>query len=92
MSVLRHTSIMTPLTTLTIPFPTQRLATIAQSVLNVDKELKSDQVNRVISTDDTNLVVQFNCSSVKMLRVSVNSLLEMLIMVTKTIDAFDGME
>ncbi|CAG8545774.1 6727_t:CDS:1, partial [Scutellospora calospora] len=43
--------------TLIIPFPTPRLATIAQLVLNVDKELKSDQVKRIISTNDVNLIV-----------------------------------
>ncbi|CAG8492316.1 6959_t:CDS:2 [Funneliformis caledonium] len=78
--------------TLTIPFPSSRLASIAERTLNVDKELKSDQVKRIISTDDDKLIVTFDCASVKLLRVSVNSLLDMIIMITKTMDAFDGME
>ncbi|CAG8534772.1 6415_t:CDS:2 [Funneliformis mosseae] len=78
--------------TLTIPFPSSRLASVAERTLNVDKELKSDQVKRIISTDDDKLIVTFDCASVKLLRVSVNSLLDMIIMITKTMDAFDGME
>ena len=34
----------------------------------------------------------FDCASVKMLRVSVNSLFDMIIMITKTMDAFDGLK
>jgi EKC/KEOPS complex subunit PCC1/LAGE3 len=36
---------------LEIPFPTPRLADIAQQALSVDKELKADQVKRTISAD-----------------------------------------
>ena len=43
--------------TLTIPFPSSRLASVAERVLNVDKELKSDQVKRSITTDDDKLIV-----------------------------------
>ncbi|CAB4374343.1 unnamed protein product [Rhizophagus irregularis] len=78
--------------TLTIPFPSSRLANIAERALNVDKELKGDQVKRIITTDDDKLIVSFDCASVKMLRVSVNSLFDMIIMITKTMDAFDGLE
>ncbi|PKC75569.1 Pcc1-domain-containing protein [Rhizophagus irregularis] len=80
------------LATLTIPFPSSRLANIAERALNVDKELKGDQVKRIITTDDDKLIVSFDCASVKMLRVSVNSLFDMIMMITKTMDAFDGLE
>ncbi|KAI8376706.1 CTAG/Pcc1 family [Choanephora cucurbitarum] len=71
-----------------IPFPNERLASIAQQVMNVDKELKTDQVKRVISSKDNLLQVQFECYNTKMLRVAVNSFLEYLTMVTRTMDAF----
>lgn len=45
------------ISTLTIPFPSSRLANIAERALNVDKELKSDQVKRIITTDDDKLIV-----------------------------------
>ncbi|CAO3668029.1 unnamed protein product [Rhizopus stolonifer] len=74
--------------TLEIPFSNERLATVAARVLNVDKELKPNQVKRIISTKENMLLVRFECYTTKMLRVSVNSFLEYLIMVTRTMDAF----
>ncbi|KAI8084045.1 CTAG/Pcc1 family [Gilbertella persicaria] len=71
-----------------IPFPNERLASIAQQVMNVDKELKTDQVKRVITSKDNLLQVHFECYNTKMLRVAVNSFLEYLTMVTRTMDAF----
>ncbi|GBC53739.1 transcriptional regulator Pcc1 [Rhizophagus irregularis DAOM 181602=DAOM 197198] len=59
--------------TLTIPFPSSRLANIAERALNVDKELKGDQVKRIITTDDDKLIVSFDCASVKMLRNNKNN-------------------
>ncbi|CAG8446005.1 2727_t:CDS:2 [Ambispora gerdemannii] len=75
---------------LSIPFPSPRLAIIAARALSVDKELKSDEVTRTIHAKDEKLLVEFKCSSVRMLRVSVNSLMDMVIMVTRTMDVFDG--
>lgn len=43
--------------TLTIPFPSSQLASIAQKVLKVDKELKTEQVERIITADETNLIM-----------------------------------
>ncbi|KAI8089015.1 CTAG/Pcc1 family [Halteromyces radiatus] len=74
---------------LEIPFPSSRLASIAMRVLAVDKELKTDQVKRTIQCDDALLKVHFESVSAKMLRVSSNSFLEMLLMVTRTMDQFD---
>ncbi|EIE91687.1 hypothetical protein RO3G_16398 [Rhizopus delemar RA 99-880] len=74
--------------TLEIPLTNERLATIAARVLDVDKELKVDQVKRTISTEGNILKVRFECYTTKMLRVSVNSFLEYLTMVTRTMDAF----
>ncbi|KAI8890668.1 transcription factor Pcc1, partial [Backusella circina FSU 941] len=79
---------------LEIPFTSERLATIAQRVLNVDEELKTSQVHRVLTTEENILKAQhvyyrsFECVSTKMLRVSVNSFLEYLTMVVKTMDEF----
>ncbi|KAG9292944.1 hypothetical protein G9A89_016306 [Geosiphon pyriformis] len=62
---------------------------MASQVLAVDRELKSDEITRVIRTEEEQLLVEFNCSSIKMLRVSVNSLMDMVIMVTRTMTTFD---
>ncbi|GAN07044.1 L antigen family member 3-like [Mucor ambiguus] len=69
-----------------IPFPSERFASIAQQAMNVDKELKTDQVNRVITAKNNLLHVQFECYNTKMLRVAVNSFLEYLTMVTRTLE------
>ncbi|KAI8640896.1 CTAG/Pcc1 family [Parasitella parasitica] len=69
-----------------IPFPNERFASIAQQVMNVDEELKSDQVKRTITCKDNLLHVQFECYNTKMLRVAVSSFLEYLTMVTRTIE------
>ncbi|KAG2188381.1 hypothetical protein INT44_001134 [Umbelopsis vinacea] len=74
---------------LEIPFPTPRLASIAQRTLSVDKELKVDQVKRILTANGDKLIVDFDCSSVKMLRVSATSFFEMLTMVTSTMEQFD---
>ncbi|KAI9486465.1 MAG: transcription factor Pcc1-domain-containing protein [Benjaminiella poitrasii] len=71
-----------------IPFPNEHLADIAQRVMNVDEELKTDQVRRVITNKDNMLEVHFECYNTKMLRVAVNSFLEYLTMVTRTMEAF----
>ncbi|KAI9306798.1 CTAG/Pcc1 family [Cunninghamella echinulata] len=73
---------------LSIPFPSSKLAEIAMKVISVDKELKTDQVQRKIECDDNILKVHFDSVSARMLRVSSNSFLEMLLMVTKTMDQF----
>ncbi|CDH49931.1 hypothetical protein RO3G_16398 [Lichtheimia corymbifera JMRC:FSU:9682] len=74
---------------LKIPFPTNRLANIAEQVLGVDKELKTDQVKRTTIVNDNILEARFECVSARMMRVSVNSYLEMLSMVTRTMDQYD---
>ncbi|KAI8985889.1 CTAG/Pcc1 family, partial [Pilobolus umbonatus] len=72
-----------------IPFPNDRLASIAEQVLSVDKELRAEQVKRTLTVDKNTLKVHFQCDNIKLLRVSVNSFLESLLMVTRTMDAFE---
>ncbi|CAG4910195.1 unnamed protein product [Colias eurytheme] len=73
---------------LTIPFPSSDDAQLAYEVLNVDKELKG--VERNISTDKANLIVNFESSDFKRLRVTVNGFLQNLILVAKTMGMFNG--
>ncbi|KAI8063855.1 CTAG/Pcc1 family [Gongronella butleri] len=73
---------------LEIPFPSAHLATVAMQVLSVDKELKTDQVQRSMECKDTLLKVHFASVSAKMLRVSTNSFMEMMQMVLRTMDAY----
>ncbi|KAK9766626.1 hypothetical protein K7432_004167 [Basidiobolus ranarum] len=74
---------------LTFTFESPKQADIAKRTLNVDKELKEDQVLRELEVKDNQLLVSFQCHTVRMLRVSVNSFLEFLHLVTLTINEFE---
>ncbi|KAK3828514.1 MAG: transcription factor Pcc1-domain-containing protein [Benniella sp.] len=75
--------------TLHIPFPSSRLAKIAADVLDVDKDLKPEVSRRDISTQDNILTLDFQTSTLKLLRTVVNSSLEMAQMVVNTMGSFD---
>ncbi|CAH4029602.1 unnamed protein product [Pieris brassicae] len=71
---------------LNIPFSTNDHARIAYDVINVDKELKN--VFRSLAVEDSNLIIHFEGDDYKILRLSVNGLLQNLSLVTKTISLF----
>ncbi|KAI1307296.1 hypothetical protein EDD11_004547 [Mortierella claussenii] len=75
--------------TLQIPFPSPRLAKIAADVLDVDKDLKPEVSRRIISTQEHILILDFQTTTLKLLRTMVNSSLEMVQMVVNTMEAFD---
>ena len=62
--------------TLNIPFPTPLHASQALQILSPDKELKENLVKRTLSAEGKTLVVEFECVSARMARVSVNAFLE----------------
>ncbi|ORY06610.1 transcription factor Pcc1 [Basidiobolus meristosporus CBS 931.73] len=74
---------------LSFAFESPQQADIARRTLNVDKELKEDQVKRELEVKDNQLLVTFQCHTVRMLRVAVNSFLEFLHLVTLTIKEFE---
>jgi EKC/KEOPS complex subunit PCC1/LAGE3 len=61
---------------LSIPFPTPLLASQALQILSPDKELKEDQVRRMLSVEQLELRVKFECVSARMTRIAVNAFLE----------------
>ncbi|KAF9102052.1 hypothetical protein BGX27_011194 [Mortierella sp. AM989] len=75
--------------TLQIPFPSSRLAKIAANVLDVDKDLKPEVSQRVITTQDNILTLDFQTTTLKLLRTVVNSSMEMVQMVVNTMGSFD---
>ncbi|KAF9309101.1 hypothetical protein BG000_005016 [Podila horticola] len=78
--------------TLQIPFPSPRLAKIAADVLEVDRDLKPEVSRRIITTQDSIMTLDFQTSTLKLLRTVVNSSLEMVQMVVNTMGAFDDVE
>ncbi|KAF9992948.1 hypothetical protein BGZ80_001194 [Entomortierella chlamydospora] len=83
------TSALSERLTLQIPFPSARLAKIAADVLDVDKDLKPEVSQRLISTQDNILTLDFQTTTLKLLRTVVNSSMEMVQMVVNTMGTFD---
>lgn len=73
---------------ITVPFATSSEAEIAYGSLSVDKEPKRGGVVRTMSVKDNILVIHFEASEARILRVSMNSFLDHLILVQKTIAQF----
>jgi tRNA threonylcarbamoyladenosine modification (KEOPS) complex Pcc1 subunit len=71
-----------------VPFSTETEANIAFNTLRVDKEPIRGGVEKNFSVEGSNLVVNFEGEQAKHLRVSVNTLLDLLILVVQTIDKF----
>ena len=77
--------------TLDVPFPTHRHAEIAYDALRVDPEPKRSGMNKTLQLSEGEAVLQvvFRCQEAKTLRVAVNTFLDLLMLVTKTMDQFD---
>ncbi|KAI4464596.1 phosphatidylinositol n-acetylglucosaminyltransferase subunit p [Holotrichia oblita] len=71
-----------------IPFPTNRTAELAYHVLRVDAEPKKT-VQKEVTHKENLLIVKFQGSSSKQLRVAVNSLFENIALISETLDAFE---
>jgi EKC/KEOPS complex subunit PCC1/LAGE3 len=71
-----------------LSFPMSRKhAEICKQVLEVDKELK-DIITKELIVEDDRLKVHFRSSSLKMLRTSISSFLELLQLTVLTIEEF----
>ncbi|BFZ64556.1 hypothetical protein YB2330_005703 [Saitoella coloradoensis] len=78
--------------TLQIPFPTPHLAHHAKRILDVDAEIKPDQVRRSTKVVEEELVATFECESSRMARVSVGAFLEAVGVVVEVMGEFVGEE
>ncbi|KAH0427903.1 transcription factor pcc1 [Colletotrichum kahawae] len=82
--------------TIDVPFPTPRLASVAHKALAVDKEL-SPLVRRTFSVEENSsddvssaiLRVKYKATTNRMLRVSVNGLMESLNLVVEVMEELD---
>ncbi|EPX73890.1 transcriptional regulator Pcc1 [Schizosaccharomyces octosporus yFS286] len=61
-----------------VPFPSEQDAKLCMQVLAPDRELKEDQVARILSLEGNYLVAKYFCSSARMTRVTLNSFFENL--------------
>ena len=74
---------------LCIPFPTERYAGIAFNSLRVDEEPRRGGSKKKLIVDGTKLYVSLKSNKAKDLRVAINSFLDLLTLVTQTMEEFD---
>ena len=76
---------------LSVPFESERHARVAYDALRVDKEPKRSGMAKTLSLHEGSNVlhVQFNCEEARVMRVSVNAFMDLLALVTETIEQFD---
>lgn len=74
---------------LRVPFPTERTAVVALSSLQVDKEPPRSNVRRQLSVCGSDLVANFEGPELKKLRTSMNSFVDHVDLVRRTIGEFD---
>lgn len=75
-------------TRLVVPFASQEEATVAFNSLRVDREPLRGNVLKTFAVQGTALIVEFEGEQAKHLRVSVNTLIDLLVLVVRTIDRF----
>ncbi|XP_074659696.1 EKC/KEOPS complex subunit LAGE3-like [Tubulanus polymorphus] len=73
---------------LRIPFLTEREADIAFGSLSVDKEPKRGGCRKTLTVDRNFLIINFTAAEARMLRVGVNSFLDLLTLVMQTMQQF----
>ncbi|WVF69752.1 hypothetical protein IAT40_004531 [Kwoniella sp. CBS 6097] len=74
--------------TLRIPFHTPQHAEIARQAIDVDREQNGTFVSREMVVDGDELVVTYWTSTIRLLRLSTNSFLSSLDLVTRTMTSF----
>lgn len=77
--------------TLRIPFDTKAHARVVEQSLSPDKELKPDQISKTLSVEGHELVAEFHAVSDRVLRVTVNSLLDSVALLIESIEELEGL-
>ncbi|KAH9178245.1 transcription factor Pcc1-domain-containing protein [Lactarius sanguifluus] len=71
-----------------IPFANSKHANIAKQVIEVDRELQLQAVKRELSVEGDVLVASFSTLTVRLARLTLNSFLENVDLVVRTISQF----
>mmetsp|Transcript_33857 Transcript_33857/g.34492 ORF Transcript_33857/g.34492 Transcript_33857/m.34492 type:complete len:87 (+) Transcript_33857:458-718(+) len=72
-----------------IKFSSTEKARMICDCLNVDDELQPTKVSKALEVDDSFLIVSFASSELKVLRVTMSSFFDMILVATKTLLEFD---
>jgi len=74
--------------TVRIPFASSKHASITKQVIEVDAELQAKAVKRELTTEDETLVATFTCLTIRLARLTVNSFLENVELIIRTLGEF----
>ncbi|KIO34307.1 hypothetical protein M407DRAFT_127244 [Tulasnella calospora MUT 4182] len=74
--------------TIKLPMASEEHATIVKRVIDVDKELQSHVVKRTLTTEGNVLVATFKTLTVRLARLTLNSFLENVDLVVRTLSEF----
>ncbi|CAM9229682.1 unnamed protein product [Sphacelaria rigidula] len=75
-----------------VAYPSEKLATIACSTLNVDEEIQPERIKRSIRVEGSSLLASFEASEARVLRVVLSSFYDMSLVISRTFLEFDGDE
>jgi len=74
--------------TVRIPFASPKHAEIAKAVIDVDPELQPNAVKRNLTVEGSELVASFKTQTVRLARLTINSFLENIDLVARTLGEF----
>ena len=74
---------------LSIPFGSEKLATIAKNSIDADEVPNPELITRTIQTNGDKLSVDISCEDLFKLRTSLNNYIEAVLQVQKTIGRFN---
>ncbi|KAJ7158656.1 CTAG/Pcc1 family [Mycena filopes] len=74
--------------TIRIPFASAKHALIAMQAIQVDAELQPHAVKRTLSVEEDVLIATFDTLTVRLARLTVNSFLENVDLVVRTLQEF----
>ncbi|KAJ7650176.1 CTAG/Pcc1 family [Roridomyces roridus] len=74
--------------TVRVPFASAKHALIAMQAIQVDAELQPHAVKRALSVQDDVLIATFDTLTVRLARLTVNSYLENVDLVVRTLQGF----
>ncbi|KAG2017955.1 hypothetical protein CC2G_007414 [Coprinopsis cinerea AmutBmut pab1-1] len=74
--------------TISVPFISEKHATIAKRAIEVDAELQPQAVKRTLKIEGNQLIGTFETLTVRLARLTVNAFLENVDLVVRTIENF----
>eukprot|EP00741_Cyanophora_paradoxa_P015160 tig00020849_g14631.t1 len=74
--------------TLEVQYPTEQSASVVYNALIVDGELQPDKIHRTMRVEGQKLIVNFECSELRLLRIAFSSFMDFLQLANRTVEEF----